>query len=105
MNMKKVWLAVLTAVLVLGIVMTCAFANGRGAGFTDDDCDGVCDNRSEECGSFADADEDGICDNREEQSCDTVQQRVCRQDCVQQGHGWGHGQHGRGQGWGHCKNG
>ena len=103
--MKKVWLSVLTAVLVLGIVMTCAFANGRGAGFTDDDCDGVCDNRSEECGSFADADEDGICDNREEQSCDTVQQRVCRQDCVQQGHGWGHGQHGRGQGWGHCKNG
>lgn len=73
--MKKVFLGILAAAVILSMCATAAFAAGPGSGryFTDADGDGVCDNcgicrRSSMdgtvCGrNFTDEDGDGVCDN------------------------------------------
>ena len=60
--MKKLVTGILTAVLVLGVGVTSAFAAGRGCHFRDEYNDGVCNFAYTSC-TFVDADEDGICDN------------------------------------------
>lgn len=81
--MKKLWMGLAAAALVMSLCVTGALAAGRhglryanadgvcgswGAGcginFTDADGDSLCDYRSTSCGGFADTDGDGICDNR-----------------------------------------
>lgn len=74
--MKKVFLGVLTAALVLSLGTTSAFAcyhggcgsyagSPCGVNFVDADGDGICDNCSGAgCGvNYVDADGDGVCDN------------------------------------------
>ena len=77
--MKKLWIGLSAAVLVVSLCVTGALAAGRhsrwntGAGgvsgcsavcFTDADGDGVCDNSGTGCGwYYTDADGDGVCDN------------------------------------------
>lgn len=79
--MKKLWMGLAAAALVMSLCVTGALAAGRhgprlgdgtcdnrgtrcGISFTDADGDGVCDNRGAGCGiNFTDADGDGICDN------------------------------------------
>ena len=47
-TMKRVGKALLAALLVVGSVMTCAFANElRGRKFVDTDDNGVCDNQQD----------------------------------------------------------
>lgn len=62
--MKKAFLGVLSAAVVLSMCMATAFAAGPGKGryFVDADGDGICDNAGNRC-AYVDADGDGICDN------------------------------------------
>lgn len=62
--MKKAFLGVLSAAVVLSMCMATAFAAGPGRGryFVDADGDGICDNAGNGC-AYVDADGDGICDN------------------------------------------
>lgn len=73
--MRKTFLGVLAAVIVLSSGAATALAAGPGGGryFADTDGDGICDNRGTDyrcsmggtgCGEyFVDEDGDGICDN------------------------------------------
>lgn len=61
--MKKVFLGVLSTVIVLSMCAVTAFAACPGGGryFVDADGDGICDNTGSRC-AYMDADGDGICD-------------------------------------------
>ena len=74
--MKKLWIGLSAAVLVVSLCVTGALAAGRhsrwntgaggvsGCSDTDADGDGVCDNSGTGCGRYyTDADGDGVCDN------------------------------------------
>ena len=80
--MKKLWMGLAAAALVMSLCVTGALAAGRhglryanadgvcgswGAGcgfnFTDADGDGICNYRNTSCGGFVDTDGDGFCDN------------------------------------------
>lgn len=54
--MKKAFLGVLAAGVIISAGVTSVLAAGAGRNFVDTDGDSVCDN-------FVDADENGICDN------------------------------------------
>lgn len=60
--MRKAFLGVLTAMILLSLGATTAFAAGHRSRhyFVDADGDGICDNAGSMC---IYADEDGICDN------------------------------------------
>ena len=64
-TMRKTFVGVITAAMVLSIGATSVFAVGSGTGrnYVDADGDGVCDRADRVC-SYVDADNDGICDNR-----------------------------------------
>ena len=77
--MKRVGKALLAALLVVGIVMTCAFANElRGRKFVDTDDNGVCDNQQ---------------DCEQKQDCEQTQDCQQAQDCQSVGGGQHHGGH------------
>ena len=71
-EMKRTLGIVLSAVTVLSIGATSVFAAGSRNGRSNNDADGVCDNRdTAKCqnagqvnGNFIDEDNDGVCDNR-----------------------------------------
>ena len=62
--MKRWITCVLAVMLMLSIMATPALATG--IGYTDNNGDGICDNREQNCGrkDFIDNDGDGICDHR-----------------------------------------
>ena len=76
--MRKTFVGVITAVMVLSIGATSAFAVGSGTGrnYADADGDGVCDRVC----SYVDTDNDGVCDNRDACSASAIA-------------GTGHGRH------------
>lgn len=82
--MKKVFLGILAAAILVSAGATASLAAnvGNGRCFVDADGDGVCDYTDSGC-AYVDADGDGVCDHYV-----SGQGRGC-------GYGWGHG-HGQG---------
>lgn len=82
--MKKVFLGILAAAILVSAGATASLAAGVGSGrrFVDANDDGVCDYADSGC-AYVDADGDGVCDHYVSE-----QGRGC-------GYGWGHG-HGQG---------
>lgn len=82
--MRKAFLGVMAAAVILSLGSTSAFAAGPGGGrcFVDADGDRICDNAGGRC-AYVDADGDGICDN-----CQPGQGRGCGRG-GQGGHGNG----------------
>lgn len=76
--MKKVFLGILAAAILVSADATASLAAGAGSGrrFVDANDDGVCDYADSGC-AYVDADGDGICDHY-----------VSGQS---RGYGWGHG--------------
>lgn len=76
--MKKVFLGILAAAILVSAGATASLAAGAGSGrrFVDANDDGVCDYADSGC-AYVDADGDGICDHY-----------VSGQGCD---YGWGHG--------------
>ena len=71
--MKKMMAGILTSIAAVCIGMASIPAVAQGVGFTDNDGDGVCDNRATRVtgqatagqgAGFTDNDGDGVCDNR-----------------------------------------
>ena len=62
--MRKAFLGVMAAAVILSLGSTSAFAAGPGGGrcFVNADGDRICDNAGGRC-AYVDADDDGICDN------------------------------------------
>lgn len=82
--MKKVFLGILAAAILVSAGATASLAANMGSGcrFVDANGDGICDYADDGC-AYVDADNDGICDHYV-----SSQGRGC-------GYGWGHG-HGQG---------
>lgn len=78
--MKKVFLGILAAAILVSAGATASLAAnvGNGRCFVDADGDGVCDRADNGC-AYVDADGDGVCDHYV-----SGQGRGC-------GYGWGHG--------------
>lgn len=91
--MKKVFLGILAAAILVSAGATASLAAGVGSGrrFVDANDDGVCDYADDGC-AYTDADGDGVCDHYVSE-----QGRGC-------GYGWGHshgqGHHRQGRGCG-----
>lgn len=91
--MKKVFLGILAAAILVSVGATASLAANVGSGrcFVDTNDDGVCDYADDGC-AYTDADGDGVCDHYVSE-----QGRGC-------GYGWGHshgqGHHRQGRGCG-----